>query len=342
MVIKIIISTSLFFLLALSGYQYYSTSIPKDKDATTLSFSTTSKRDIENISATSLWSIEVQAMISKLSEEYASQIEQIHIQAKLIYIRDPLINQLEAPIEDNLKAVLATAFPNYENSILAVWARMDEYKDWLIIQNRTLMELNSISRSGMLWQKRNALFPIAAADIWSEAQDNYETAQLNFHSEIDQLDQSHDVSMNERILRLQTSFQQADNAFTRTLGQQGGIHKNTIASVLFGLTSVQEELQQLDAEHRQVEINAVRRELGYDENSIMKMSAVDNKREQRWSNGYAYMASREQLLANNEAMSPEQLHELRYQFFGRSAETIAREEASGFYRFQRPRYYGRN
>jgi hypothetical protein len=342
MFIKIIISTSIFLILALSGYQYYSASPSANNEYITLELQNKNSDDTKNITTASRWSIEIQEIIRNLKNQYSSQIHHIHIQAKLITIREPLINQLDAPIPENMKGVLATVFPSYENSILNVWSRMDEYQKWLTTQNRTLMELNALSRSGMLWDKRNELFPIAANDIWSEEQDNYETAQLNFHSTIDQLDQYPDVPMNERIERLQTSFQQADNAFTRTLEQQSGIHKNTIASVLFGLTSVQNELKNLDPEHRQLEINAVRRELGYDEESIIKMSTTDSKREQRWSNGYAYMESRDQLMVSNEQPSKKQLNVLRNQFFGNSAQTIEREEASGFYRFQRPRYYGRN
>jgi hypothetical protein len=342
MFIKIIISASIFLTLALSGYQYYSASPSANNEYITLEPQKKNSDDAKDITMAGRWSIEIQDIIRDLKNQYSTQIHHIHIQAKLITIREPLMNQLDAPIQENMKAVLAIAFPSYENSILNVWSRMDEYQKWLTTENRTLMELNALSRSGMLWQKRNKLFPIAASDIWNKEQDNYETAQLNFHSTIDQLDKSNDVPMTERIQRLQTSFQQADNAFTRTLGQQSGIHKNTIASVLFGLSSVQDELKNLDPEHRQLEIDAVRRELGYDEESIIKMSTTDSKREQRWSNGYAYMESRERLIANNDQPSASQLNALRNQFFGNSAKTIEREETDGFYRFQRPRYYGRN
>jgi hypothetical protein len=342
MLIKIIISMGILLILALSGYQYYSPTSSINDEYITLNFQNKNSDDAKHSTRPERWSIEIQEIIRNLKNQYSSQIHHIHIQAKIITIREPLINQLTVPIKENMKAVLATAFPSHENSILSVWSRMDEYLEWLTTQNRTLMELHALSRNGMLWQKRNELFPISARHIWSEEQDNYETAQLNFHSTIDQLDKSTDVPMSEKIQRLQISFQKANNAFTRSLGQQDGIHKNTIASVLFGLTSVQNELKILGPEHRQLEIDAVRRELGYDEESIIKMSTADNKREQRWSNGYAYMESREQLMANNNQPSDSQFNALRNQFFGSSAKTIEREETSGFYRFQRPRYYGRN
>jgi len=288
------------------------------------------------------WSTEIQSLIKQLAKQYSTSIHQIHIQAKLIYIREPLNAKLLPPIEDKLKSVLASAFPEHSDSIIAVWARMDLYEAWLLTENRTLIELDTLSRSGLLWQKRNELFPIAAADIWSEEQDRYETAQLNLHSEIDLLDKSYNLPMSERIQRLEKTFLLADNFLTSSLDQTSEINKNTIASVLFGLSAVQQELQQLDPEHRQLEIDSIRRDLGYNEDSIIHMSNLDTKREERWSNGYAYMSSREQLLVSNGQVSEHQLHDLRTQFFGTSAETISREEESGFYRFQRPRYYGRN
>lgn len=342
MIIKIIFSTTLCIIIALSGYQFRQSSLSEVNIISSTDSEYLREDNIERITKKNRWSSEVQVFIKALNDQYAEKIHLIHIQAKLITVRESLINKLVAPINENLKAVLASAFPSHESSILEVWSRMDEYENWLLTHNRTLMELNTLSRSGMLWEKRNKLFPIAAASIWSEEQDRYETAQLNFHSEIDRLDKSYDIPTNEKIQRLQSSFKQADNAFTQTLGLKSDSHNNTIASVLFGLTSVQKSLQQLDPEHRQLEIDAIRRELGYDEDSITKMSTIDGKREQRWSNGYEYMESRNNLLASNEQVSLVQLNDLRSQFFGNSAETIAKEEENGFYRFQRPRYYGRN
>lgn len=349
--IKIITLTTLSFILILSGYQTFhslsSTSLMSDiSDSSSLSLEEINKNSSEknavNNTGMKQWPTEIQGIINTLSEQYSDQIHLIHIQAKLIIIRAPIMNNLPIPSNDNLTAVLSSAFPNYENSILDVWARMDDYENWLLVQNRTLMELNGLSRNSLLWQKRNELFPKTASDIWSEEQDNYEAAQFNLHSEIDILDSSDDVSISEKIQRLESSFQQANGVFSSSFNQQRNINKNTIASVLFGLASVQKELQQLDHEHRQLEINSVRRELGYDEKSILKMSEIDEKRQRRWSNGHAYMKSRDQLLANNENLPEDQLDELRSQFFGNSASTIAKEEANGFYRFQRPRYYGRN
>lgn len=339
MVKRIIITTSLCFILGLAGYQLNSLlSIENTKTHTSHSI----KHEPQDIASPNRWNAEILEVIEKLTSQYGDTIHLIHVQAMIIYIREPLVNELMPPADIKLKAILAAAFPNYEDSILSVWQRMDHYEEWLLTQNRTLMELNALSRSGMLWEKRKELFPIAAEKIWHEQQDNYETAQINLHSEIDELDVSFDLAMSERIQRLETSFEQANNLFTSSIGEQTSIHKNTIASVLFGMTSVQAELQQRDPENRQLEIDSIRRELGFSEDTISKMSVLDAKREARWNTGYAYMDSRNQLLADNDQLPEDELNELRDQFFGNSAATIAREESRGFYRFQRPRYYGRN
>lgn len=289
----------------------------------------------------SKWSSAVINIIKTIKEQYENDIQHIPVQAKLITIREPIFNNLSAPTIDNLRLILQEAFPGYEDSILDVWSRMDTYEQWLTMENRTLLELNALERSGMLWHKRKQLFPNSASDIWGEELNNYEEAQLAFHSEVDQLDRSLDISMYDRIQRLKQSFTQANNLISMVTDKQDGIHNSTIASVLFGLASVQQELQQLDPIQRQEEINSVRRELGYDEESIQKMAQVDTKRDQRWNNGYAYMQSRKILLASNEHSNDEMM-DLRIQYFGNSAKTIALEEEQGFYRFQRPRYFGRN
>lgn len=342
MIIKIITSISICLLIILSGYQFLA--IEDDSNTSTSAILTFNKNTslMNGTASNSAWSFEIQSIIKTLQTQYKNKIHNTHIQAKLIIIREKLNNTLPPPINNTLPLFLADAFPEYANSILDAWSKMDEYEQWLITNNRTLMELNELGRSGMLWEKRHELFPLSATKIWNEERDKYETAQFKLHNEIDYLDQSMDTSTAEKIDRLTTSFQTANTMFMNASSQEGSIHKNTIASVLFGLASVQNELKELDPTSRQLEIDAIRRELGYNEGSIKKMAELDEKRNQRWRNGYSYMESRKLLTENNTQIPESELMKLRDQFFGSSAKTIAKEEANGFYRFQRPRYYGRN
>lgn len=288
------------------------------------------------------WSKDIQIIIKQLISQYSSSIHQIHIQAQLIYMRAPLLTKLPEPKEKNLFAVLSQAFDLEAENILETWSRMDQYEAWLLSENRTLMEMDTLSQMGFLWEKRYQLFPLSAQKIWNKKQDNYEAAQLNLHREIDRLDQAKDITTYEKIRRLEHSFQQADNLLIASAEQALKMHKSTIASILFGMQSVQEDLQRLDDSSRRTEINAIRRALGFNEETLTKMSLKDAQRDERWRIGYAYMKSRTELFNLDHQPSETELQSLRTQFFGHRATTIAREEKQGFFRFERPRYYGRN
>ena len=73
------------------------------------------------------------------------------------------------------------------------------------------------------------------------------------------------------------------------------------------------------------------------------MAGVDERHEARWQNGRAYMQERARLAATFEgdALAAE-LHALREEYFGAEAPTIEAEERGDFFRFERPRIYGRN
>ncbi len=339
--LKTVLGTSLLVVLMISGYSLIpDAEVSPSKPQEITNF-------IENqVETTAImsneWGPEIQSIILDLQQQYQDQIHLTHIQAKLIYIRDHLIQYLSAPPNEQLKKVLVSAFPGYADAILSTWLRLDQYELWLVEENRTLMDLEPLSRGGMLWEKRTELFPLAAYEIWSEEQDSYEAAQLELHSTLDALEVSFDLPMHERVDRLQNSFNQANGIIVDTINTQTGSLQGTIASILFGMDAVQKDLQQLSSEDRQQQIKDIRQQLGFDQQTIEKMAIIDEQRQKRWENGSAYMVSRQQLLADNNEVPETQLAELRSEYFGKSASTIAKEEESGFYRFQRPRYYGRN
>jgi hypothetical protein len=66
-------------------------------------------------------------------------------------------------------------------------------------------------------------------------------------------------------------------------------------------------------------------------------------RDTRWEVGSQYMSEREALAQQYSGTELEtRLMELRSRYFTEEAEVIAEEEASGFFRFTRPRQWGRN
>jgi hypothetical protein len=116
-----------------------------------------------------------------------------------------------------------------------------------------------------------------------------------------------------------------------------------LAEVFLRMEGVQRELAALGPTARSGELAHIRRELGFDEESIARMEATDERREARWQNGRAYMQERARLSASFAGDPLEaELHALRGEYFGQEAPTIEREERDGFFRFERPRIYGRN
>lgn len=74
------------------------------------------------------------------------------------------------------------------------------------------------------------------------------------------------------------------------------------------------------------------------------MEKLDAKRNERWKTGLEYMAEREKVVVEYEGeQQKEKLTALREKYYKHEAKTIElEEEKDGFFRFNRPRYYGRN
>jgi hypothetical protein len=84
--------------------------------------------------------------------------------------------------------------------------------------------------------------------------------------------------------------------------------------------------------------------MGFSEESVKEMEKVDADNNQRWDVGLKYMEERKQVVSQfQEEQQKEKLKALREKYFGDEAQTIQLEEENdGFFRFERPRYYGRN
>jgi hypothetical protein len=120
-------------------------------------------------------------------------------------------------------------------------------------------------------------------------------------------------------------------------------HPGMLAEAFLRTDAVQRELAALGPAERSRELAHIRRELGYAEEEIARMEEIDAWRESRWHNGLAYMQERARLTATfaGDALD-EELRALRAEHFGHEAPTIEAEERDGFFRFERPRVYGRN
>jgi hypothetical protein len=109
------------------------------------------------------------------------------------------------------------------------------------------------------------------------------------------------------------------------------------------LEPVQQELGSLSPGDRANALAGIRRGMGFDDGQIERLALRDAALQARWDVGLAYMEERGRLAASFEGEALEQeLRHLRQRTFGHEAQTIEREEADDFFRFERPRVYGRN
>jgi hypothetical protein len=113
--------------------------------------------------------------------------------------------------------------------------------------------------------------------------------------------------------------------------------------VFLRMEGVQRELAALSPAARSRTLAHIRRELGFDEEAIARMEEIDARREERWQNGLAYMQERKRVASTFEGDALEaELRALREEYFANEAPTIEAEERDHFFRFERPRIYGRN
>jgi lipase chaperone LimK len=109
------------------------------------------------------------------------------------------------------------------------------------------------------------------------------------------------------------------------------------------LSSVQKELATLPPARRSENLRTIRKEMGLDDAALQRWDELDKVRDTRWEVGSQYMSEREALAQQYSGPELEaRLTELRARYFSDEAQTIAEEEQSGFYRFTRPRQWGRN
>lgn len=107
--------------------------------------------------------------------------------------------------------------------------------------------------------------------------------------------------------------------------------------------AVQAHLSAMSAAARAQALADIRHALGFPEEAIAAAAERDAVRQSKWDVGLAYMEARRALVADTEADQLDAaLDALRHEHFSDRAGTIAREEASGFMRFERPRVFGVN
>lgn len=282
----------------------------------------------------------VEALARELKAEFGPRIDEITIQARFYEIRKDVIERFPEKGREYFRQALQLAFPENAEAILSLIARLETYNDWLMTENRTLMELSPIERSGMLWEKRREIFGDQADMLWADERAVASDKRQQVQKTLERLGQADNMSIDETLYQLRNELDETFDGPMRQLIEDSG----AVSGAFFTLESVQKKLGSLPAAERQARIDAVRRQLGFSDEAVERMRERDQERERRWDRGKAYMEKREQVMGQyqDEAARKRALEALRSEYFDHEAATIRREEEVGFFRYERPRVYGRN
>ena len=237
-------------------------------------------------------------------------------------------------------AILKRAFPDYADEIMATLDKLDKYNSWFADNKKMLMGMNAGERSAALWQERMGLFGDDAAKIWSGDVLASEARKEKVKETLVILNKSDNTSIDRKVEMYQGALQNAykDTPEEFILGQN-----HLMVTVFFSIDSVQDELKKMTPEQRQWEMDNIRRKMGFPEEQIAEMEKRDADRDLRWGKGLNYMQERDVVTKELKgAEREERLKALREQYFQDEAKTIELEEKDNFFRFKRPRVYGRN
>lgn len=282
---------------------------------------------------------QVSALIAALRADFLSSINKITTHIKMLSYREHIYKLAGKAGPGEWQRILQEAFPEQAELILQHQAMWDTYQSWLSLQNQLLAGMDPLSRQGMIWNKRQEVFGDAAKELWADEIARYEQQRLDLQNTLTELNTNPDLSLDMRLQTLNNQFALA----AETSQMPAAAYRSTLASVYFGLDTVQADLKGLSAEQRQQTIHNLRKNMGYDEAQLNQLDALDAEREKRWQVGAQYSAEKKRLTAQYQGTELEsKLQALREQYFKIEAKTIAMEEADGFNRFERPRYYGRN
>ncbi|MCP5324845.1 MAG: hypothetical protein H7A09_00750 [Oceanospirillaceae bacterium] len=282
---------------------------------------------------------ETETLIHALRQDFLASIDSILTHIKMLSYREHIYKIAGKAGPGEWQRLMQMAFGDKGDLILLNQAKWDEYQAWLSIQAVVLQNADPLTRQGMIWQKRTDLFADDAKIIWADEIAAYEEQRMNLQNTITQLNTQADISLEQRLVTLNNQFALA----AESSQMPAEAYRSSLASVYFGLDTVQGELGKMDAEQRQATIHNLRKNMGYNEAQLKSMDAQDKEREERWAVGYQYMAAKEKLSSIYQGAELEQkIADLQREYFKREAKTISMEEADGFYRFERPRYYGRN
>lgn len=277
------------------------------------------------------------ALVAQLRSRYGAQIQHPYVQIKML---ERLIRHFRAQSPDRwqeaLLDLLRVAFPDRYAELAANLQHWLDYERWMDEQRTVLQGLGDKERRAALWEARKRIFGEEAAEsIWAaEIKSQAATDALHAAGALE------GATVSDRLARYKEGLEDAYQEHTESFLEQ---HRQEVMDRFLDLDSVQRDLSTLTPEERARSMREIRQGLGLSEEALQRWDALDRERDTRWDAGARYMQEREALAKqySGDALE-ERLREVRTRYFGAEAATIATEEQSGFFRFSRPRRWGRN
>lgn len=276
-----------------------------------------------------------QEAVHYLREQFGDTISNKRTQIKAL---EKLIAYLMEAYPDDwqerLQGFLAQAFPELAAQLYAQYQNMTAYNDWLAANRADLATMTPAERRDAMREARFRFFGADAEQIWEEA-----IRHERIYDAMDQINQSADVPVDEKLSRYVDSIEEA-------YGEKapGFIEKRQteLMNGFLTLPSVQDDLHAMSPEARARQLDQVRETMGLDEEARTRWRDLDQQRDQAWETGERYMEQRNDILENWQGdEQARRLDALRSQTFGAEADIIGQEEASGFFRFDHRRVYGK-
>jgi hypothetical protein len=187
----------------------------------------------------------------------------------------------------------------------------------------------------VLRQRRRDLFGEDATEVWAS---QFGTEYVR--DMIDILEESDEIPIEDKLEVFKSAIDDTELGAVRGLVADS---RQIMLGPFLEMQSVQSELGQMSPRERAESLQYLRRSMGVDEQEIERMEKLDAKRDQEWRRGLQYMAERDEITEAYEGAQLEQeLRFLRERYFEDRAKMMEAEEASGFFRYDRRRVYGRN
>ncbi|MFN2374931.1 MAG: hypothetical protein ABR538_00215 [Candidatus Binatia bacterium] len=276
-----------------------------------------------------------QEAVSYLREQFGATISNKRTQIKAL---EKLIAYLMEAYPDDwqerLQGFLSQAFPELASQLYAQYQNMTAYNDWLAANRVDLSTMTPAERRDAMREARFRFFGADAEQIWEEA-----IRHERIYDAMDEINQSPDVPVDEKLSKYVDSIEQVYGEKAPGFIER---RQTELMNGFLTLPAVQEDLHAMSPEARARQLDQVREKMGLDEEARTRWRDLDQQRDQAWDTGERYMEQRNDILKNWQGdEQASRLEALRTRTFGAEADIIGQEEASGFFRFDHRRVYGK-